>query len=221
MTTEVRMSNKKNEKSTSSRSQIDTYRLKLPIRILLTLRKNTLQNISIHPIDLMNAFEKTKSRISKAYKPLTDDGFIKKIYDYEIGVSKNYLTLEITDTGMLKAEELLKIGLTDDEWSKIINDSLVKKTVPVKPMSALTSEPTSKPQSSAPAPLPFKKIKKEPLLERIINFIRKDVNNNLIENYISAAKDETVSAIVDETIDIFRNNLFNLFDELDIVKFTK
>jgi len=221
MTTEVKNSNNSGEKSTSSGPQINNYNLKLPIRILLTLRQNALLKNPIHPIDLMTAFGKTKSRISKAYKPLTDDNFIKKTYGYETGVSKNYLTLEITDSGMVKAEELLKIGLTDDEWSRITNQSPVENPAPVKPKSEPIQEPTPKPMPSTPAPLPFKKIKKELFLKKIIELIKKDANDNLLDNYESAARDETVAGIMDETMDIFQNNLFAVFEGLDVVKFAK
>ena len=147
------------EDISSSGPQTTNYQFKLPIRILLTLRKNNLLKNPIHPIDLITAFDKSKSRISKAYKPLTDYEFIKKIYDYEIGVSKNYLTLEITDKGMAKAENLLKIGLTNDEWSKILNQPPIKKPTPLRSMPRRRQLPSEVVREEGVAPEPLTKEK--------------------------------------------------------------
>jgi len=213
MATEVKNSNKNNKKIIASGSKINNYHFKLPIGILLSLRKNSLQDNPIHPIDLMTVFNKTKSQISKAYRPFSDDNLIKKIYDYEIGVSKNYLTLKITDSGIAKAEQLLRMGLTDEEWSRITKPSPIEKPSLVKP------EPQPIPKTLNPTLPTFRKIKKELLLRKIIDLVKKDAYENLMDNYEFATRDETVTGILDETIDILQSNLYNIFEKFDVVTF--
>jgi len=194
---------------------------KLPIKILLSIKRSSALGASIHPQDLINVFKKSKSLISRACKLLTDNELITKKYDYKIGSNENYLTLKITEAGIQAAERLLQIGLTPDEWSMIANQSPLEKPALIKSRSEPKAKCVSEPVLPVPAPSPFKSLKKDPLLNRIIEFIKRDVNSNLIDNYETAARDETVAAIIDETMDIFQNNLFNIFEGLDIIKFTK
>lgn len=186
---------------------------KISVQILLTLRKRTIQNIPTHPRDLIEMLNKTKDRISKETSILSNKELIQKEYNYDIGLKPNYLTFKITEDGMTIAEQLLHTGLTDEEWSKITEPS---------PLTREKSVEINIPKSENPHPPtpPFRKIKKDLLLIKAIEMIKKDVKKNLLDNYESVTRDGIITSIIDDTLDIFQNNLYTIFEKLDIVKFT-
>ena len=209
MQTEIKNANSIQDEDTLLEGIISKFLTRLSTQILHFLRANQSQIEEIHPRHLKSHFNKSKGIITRDYKPLADCGLIEKKYDYKDGTKKDYLMLKITKLGIKVSERISKKGLTDEEWSRIKRPSPLEKPTPVE------LKQKTNPQPLAPPTPPFRKIKKSLLLEKIITLIKKDAKKNLIDNYESPAE------ILNETIEIFSNSLYEIFENFDIVKFAQ